>query len=167
VEERFRWLYDDQGVSPAAVFGVSFTRAAAKDLEIRVGKYLEDNGVDVEPEDIRISTLHSLALRLLTRANLLAAYPVRPRVLDEWEVEHVFDAEFRAAHGDSKRRCEEIRRAHEAFWNTGLALPPGYIEPDPPITDDERRGFLAFHGTTTQTYAAVLPGEMLVSLELV
>ena len=160
VEERFRWLYDDRGMTPDSVYGVSFTRAAANDLRLRVGKYLEDNGVTVDPEAIRISTLHSLALRLLSRANLLGAYPVRPRVLDEWEVENVFDAEFRIASGTGKARSEDIRRAHEAFWSTDLTLPPGYIEPDPPITDEERRAFLAFHVLTTQMYAAVLPGEI-------
>jgi DNA helicase-2/ATP-dependent DNA helicase PcrA len=160
IEERFRWLLEDQGVAADAVFGVSFTRAAANDLKLRVTKYLDDNAQVVEPDNLRISTLHSLALRLLARANLLTTYPVRPRVLDEWEVEHVFDAEFRVTTGIGKERAEDIRRAHEAFWNTGQTLPPGYIEPRPAITDEERRAFLAFHATTTQTYAAVLPGEI-------
>ncbi|HEY4268217.1 MAG TPA: ATP-dependent helicase, partial [Galbitalea sp.] len=160
VEERFRWLLDDQAADPRSVFGVSFTRASANDLRIRVGKYLEDNGVAVGPGDLRVSTLHSLALQLLVRASLLGTYPVRPRVLDDWEVENVFDAEFRSTTGRSKGRCEDIRKEHEAIWNTGVPVPPGYIAPDPPITAEERAAFLAFHGLTTQSYAAVLPGEI-------
>ncbi len=59
-----------------------------------------------------------------------------------------------------KRRREEIRREHEAFWNTGTWAPPNYIPPDPPITDAERASFTAFHGPRTQTYSCVLPGEI-------
>lgn len=160
VEERFRWLYEDRRVAPESVYGVSFTRAAANDLRLRVASYLDAQDVPVDADQIRVSTLHSLALRLLARANLLGAYPARPRVLDQWEVEHVFDAEFRVSFQTAKARAEEIRRAHEAFWSTGEALPAGYIAPDPPISEVEDHAFEAFHEVATQTYSAVLPGEI-------
>lgn len=160
IEERFRWLIADEGIPADSLFGVSFTRAAANDLRLRVGGYLDAKGVSILRDDLRISTLHSLALRLLARANLLGTFPVKPRVFDEWEVEHIFDGEFRAVTGMGKRRAEDVRRAHEAFWNTGEPMPAGYLAPDPPITDEERTAFRGYHRQATQTYAAVLPGEI-------
>src|SRR5688572_21850448 len=94
IEERFRWLLQDQQVDVAAIYGVSFTRASANDLRIRVSSHLADAGLTVDPTDLNISTLHSLAMRLLANADLLGMFPARPRVFDEWEVENVFDAEF-------------------------------------------------------------------------
>lgn len=160
IEERFRWLCHS-GVNPRHVYGVSFTRAASKDLHLRASRYCAANGVAVAPEEIRVSTLHSLALTTLARANQLAAYPVRPLVLDEWEVEHIFDAEFVASTHYSAGRAEDIRKEHEAFWSTGDWNPANYIQPDPPITEEERQAFADFHGPTTQTYACVLPGEII------
>ncbi|MHB8500590.1 MAG: 3'-5' exonuclease [Candidatus Acidiferrales bacterium] len=158
--QRFRHVRPlDIGVT-RHVFGVSFTRAASKDLKLRVMRHCEKHEVPIGEDEIRVSTLHSLALAMLARANMLTAYPVRPLVLDEWEVEHVFDAEFSAVTGWTPTRCEDIRKAREAFWSTGQLDPVNYIQPDPPITEEERERFLAFHWPTTQTYACVLPGEI-------
>lgn len=160
IEERFRWLYQDQVIQPRHVFGVSFTRAASADLRLRVTTFCQEKGVPIAGGEVQVSTLHSLALQILARANKLAQYPVRPLVLDDWEVKNVFDAEFAAATGWAPSRCEEVRRDHEAFWSTGQWNPPNYIVPDPPITQNERDRFVQFQGPTTQTYAAVLPGEI-------
>ena len=96
---------------------------------------------------------------MLRAANLLH-YPADPLVLDGWELEKIFDAEFGHANGIEKRRREEIRREHEAFWSTGQWAPPNYIPPNPPITQAERDAFNAFHGPRTQSYSCVLPGEI-------
>jgi ATP-dependent DNA helicase UvrD/PcrA len=160
IEERFRWLYADLHVHPRRVFGVSFTRAASTDLKLRVSRYCQKHNVAVGAHEIRLSTLHSLALTTLQRANLLIAYPVRPLVIDDWEVENIFDAEFVAISGYRPSRAREIRRAREAFWSTGQWNPANYIQPVPPITQAEHNAFQAFHGPTTQAYACVLPGEL-------
>jgi DNA helicase-2/ATP-dependent DNA helicase PcrA len=82
-------------------------------------------------------------------------------VLDEWELEHVFDAEFGVSSGVRKlARQREIRRYHEAIWSTGVSDPPNYIPPDPAINAEEANAFVAFHTPRTQTYACVLPGEI-------
>jgi DNA helicase-2/ATP-dependent DNA helicase PcrA len=109
--------------------------------------------------DVRVSTLHSLALRLLRAAGLLQ-YPANPLVLDDFELEKVFDAEFRQGQQMRKERSEEIRREHEAFWSTGQWAPPNYIPPTPPISAQERAAFIAFYGPRSQAYSCVLPGEM-------
>lgn len=157
IEERVCWLLG-QGIQPQSVTVVSFTRASSIELRNRIHAYCvthhQHNGADV-----RVSTLHSLALRMLKSANLLH-YPADPLVLDNWELENVFDAEFGHANGLGKKRREEIRREHEAFWSTGLWAPPNYIPPNPPITQMERDAFNAFHGPRTQAYSCVLPGEI-------
>jgi DNA helicase II / ATP-dependent DNA helicase PcrA len=109
---------------------------------------------------VSITTLHSLALRILRSAGLLQAYPADPIVMDQWELENIFDAEFSRASGRPPGRCEHIRREHEAFWSTGAWGHPNYIPPNPPITLQERTQFTAFHGPRTQLYSCVLPGEI-------
>jgi DNA helicase-2/ATP-dependent DNA helicase PcrA len=97
---------------------------------------------------------------VLRQAGLLGTYPTDPLVLDEWETENIFDAEFGETFGILKSRREEIRRDHEAFWSTNQWGPPNYVPPNPPITVEERGIFGTFHFRRTQTYACVLPGEM-------
>jgi len=157
IEERVCWLLG-QGIQPRAIVVVSFTRASSIELRTRIYAYCashnQPNGADV-----RVSTLHSLALRMLRAANLLH-YPADPLVLDGWELTNVFDAEFGYENALGKVRSEDIREDHEAFWGTGQWGPPNYIPPNPPITVAERASFTAFHGPRTQTYSCVLPGEI-------
>ena len=157
IEQRVARLLD-QGVAANKIVAVSFTRAAAADLGARVNRACQASGHDVT---IRVATLHSFALRALRAAGRLGAYPTDPVVLQRWEVEHIFDEEFgRSAGVGSKPRRRYIRADHEAFWQTGSHTPPQVTPPDPPITEDERSRFNAFHGPRTQLYSCVLPGEI-------
>ncbi|HIE47440.1 TPA: ATP-dependent helicase [Candidatus Bipolaricaulota bacterium] len=158
MEERVRWLLS-RGTPPEEICVVSFTRASVLDLRGRIQNYCSRNGQPTATR-VRVSTLHSLALRTLRAAGLLTAYPSDPLVLDSWEVETIFDGEFRHLQGIGSTRCKEIRRVHEAFWSTGQWGPPNYIPPNPPISNAERNQFQAFHGPRTQTYSCVLPGEI-------
>ncbi len=159
IEERVCWLLT-QNVDPKHIAVISFTNASVVDLRLRLHTYCHSHnqaGID----QVSISTLHSLALRLLRRAHLLENYPTRPLVLDDWELEHVYDEEFGEAQGvNSKPRREQIRRYYEALWSTGQANAPTYVPPDPPISDDERQRFTLFHQPTAQVYSCVLPGEI-------
>ncbi len=159
IEKRILWLLQN-GVVPYKIAAVSFTRASAFDLARRVQTYCINNG-QPQASDVRISTLHSLALRTLRRAGLLGAYPADPLVLDSWELENVFDVEFgQNCNVPKSTRCQQIRRHHEAFWSTGKWSPHNYIPPNPPITPTERNAFTAFHLNRTQVYSCVLPGEI-------
>jgi superfamily I DNA/RNA helicase len=159
IEQRVSWLLGN-GVNAAEIYAVSFTRASARDLQERIIQHCNQTG-QVAGAQIRVSTLHSLALRVLRAAGLLNRYPVDPLVLDQWELENIFDSEFSQDSGiRSKERREEIRRYNEAFWSTGTYQPPNYIPPDPAITQAENNLFLGFHGSRTQSYACVLPGEI-------
>jgi len=159
IEERVFWLLA-QRVPPAEIFAISFTRASTQDLRERIRRYCTDRGQPLASQ-VQVSTLHSLALRILRRAGLLERYPADPLVLDDWELENIFDAEYgQLPNAGGKRRREQVRLYHEAFWSTGVYRPANYIPPNPPISDGESRRFLAFHGPTTQTYSCVLPGEI-------
>ena len=158
IEERVRCLLA-QGVQPAAIYAVSFTRASALDLRQRIHAYCSQNGYHTGAQ-VRVTTLHALALRTLRAAGLLIAYPADPLVLDSWELENVFDAEFGHTSGIGKERREKIRLEHEAFWSTGQWGAPNYVPPNPPISAAERSQFSAFHGPRTQSYSCVLPGEI-------
>jgi superfamily I DNA/RNA helicase len=166
IQERVHWLLS-RNVSPHNIYVVSFTRASTLDLRNRIFKYCRENG-DVDVDQVSVSTLHSLALRVLRSAGLLV-YPADPLVLDDWEQENIIDDEFSKASGYRSgqagvgyppSRCEYIRRDYEAFCGTGQWSPPNYIPPDPPITDIERQDYQRFHTPRTQIYSCVLPGEI-------
>lgn len=158
IEERVSWLIDN-GVNPRNIFAVSFTRAASVDLRNRIISHCVGRGI-TNANELSVTTLHSLALRVLRAAGLLTAYPADPIVMDKWELENIFDAEFSIVAGIRLRRCKEIRENHEAFWSTNEWGPPNYIPPDPEITTEERRQFDLFHAPRTQIYSCVLPGEI-------
>jgi DNA helicase II / ATP-dependent DNA helicase PcrA len=160
IEERVRWLLA-QGTEPERIFAVSFTRASATELRDRIRLYCTRAGL-AGVEAVSITTLHSLALRVLRRAGLLAAYPspAGPMVLDDWELRQVFETEFANATSRTPTRSRDIRIEHEAFWSTGQWAPGNFIPPDPPISHAERTSFTAFHRPRTQTYSCVLPGEI-------
>jgi superfamily I DNA/RNA helicase len=158
IEERVRWLLE-QGVGPEHIRVVSFTRASSVDLRERIRSYCLNNGQNIATQ-ISVSTLHSLALRILRAAGLLTAYPADPIVMDNWELKNIFDKEFGSTRNIGSTRCEEIRRNHEAYWSTGEWGPPNYIPPTPPISEAERNHFHAFHELRTHTYSCVLPGEI-------
>jgi len=157
IVERVYWLLRRQ-IAPSRIFVVSFTRASARDLRKRIERYCIERGIQTA-SSVSVTTLHSLALRMLRAAGLLA-YPSDPIVMDRWELRDIFDTEFSNATGIRQKRCEEIRCEHEAFWSTGQWGPPNYIPPNPPISENERTTFIQFHNPRTQTYSCVLPGEI-------
>jgi len=158
IEERVYWLLNN-GVSFDRIFAVSFTRASSRDLRNRIENYCSNRGIQTGGA-VSVTTLHSLALRALRAAGLLG-YPSDPMVMDKWELENIFDAEFSNSSQIRPARCREIRSEHEAFWSTGLWYPPNFIPPDPSINQNERDTFGQFHGPRTQTYSCVLPGEII------
>src|SRR5438093_1721907 len=84
IEERVCWLLAS-GVAGAHIAVVSFTRASALDLRARVQAFCTQQK-QAGGSSVKVSTLHSLALRLLRAAGLLH-YPADPLVLDNWELE--------------------------------------------------------------------------------
>ncbi len=155
IAERIRWLVAN-GTPPETIWAVSFTNAATEDLRDGILKRCATvPGI----EKARISTLHSLALTILSAGKKLSYYPVRPRVLDEWEQRFVFDEELAKSTGCTLTRARELRIYFESQWSTGLPPAPHISSPKTPITPGELASFTAFYRRATQTYAFILPGE--------
>jgi DNA helicase-2/ATP-dependent DNA helicase PcrA len=159
IEQRVGWLLS-QGIEADNIAVISFTRASASDLAVRIQEYGSNHNIP-SVSDVRVTTLHSLALRVLRRAGLLNQYPVDPIVLNDWETTEIFDAEFSESERILPSRCAEIRRYNEAYWQTGTYNPPNFIPPEPPVTPDEQQSFQAFHAARTLLYSCVLPGEII------
>ncbi len=146
-------------VPPEHILGVSFTRNAAQDLGSRIRSKCAQAGLQ-HLGDVRVSTLHSMALRVLRLANLLTMYPVDPRVLDQWEMREWIDAEFAKHINVTPGRAKDVREYHEAWWSTGQQNPANYIPADPPVTAQEQQQFIAYHNMQTGFYGCVLVGEI-------
>ena len=158
IEERVYWLLRNH-VPASRIFVVSFTRASSRDLKSRIENYCHNRNIQTA-NSVSVTTLHSLALRILRSAGLLN-YPSNPMVMDNWELKEIFDYEFSRESGIRTKRCGEIRQYHEAFWSTGQWGSPNYIPPNPSISQNERNNFTNFHYPRTQTYSCVLPGEII------
>ena len=145
------------GATPQHVYVISFTVASSKELRGRIAAFCAGQPCAAAAVAINVSTMHSLALRILRSANLLAVlYPHNPSVLDDWERRNIYDLELASALGQTPGRAAEIRLAHDAAWQT---LNARFIN-QAAITPPEIQGFNAFHATRTNLYSCVLPGEL-------
>jgi superfamily I DNA/RNA helicase len=147
----------NSGANPSNVYVISFTRATCAELATRTLGFCSTQPCAQIATNIRISTMHSLALRILRSAAVLATlYPSDPIVLDDWETEKVYDQELATALGCTPGRAAQVRLAHDAQWQTLNAQAIAQAA----ITNAERHGFDAFHGTRRNLYCCVLPGEV-------
>lgn len=109
----------EAGVAPDLILPVTFTRVAAQDLH----RELVNMGVP-GCNALNAHTLHSLALRMLTRNHVLAATGRIPRPLNDFETE-VLVADLKTAHG-GKRAVNDLKQAYEAAWARLNHQTPGY-----------------------------------------
>jgi DNA helicase-2/ATP-dependent DNA helicase PcrA len=148
----------NNGTLPNRVYVISFTRATCAELNRRVADFCAHEPCATVAPDIRLSTMHSLALRILRTANVLTTlYPADPFVLDDWERERIYDLELSQVLGCPPGRAAQVRLAHDAQWQT---LNPQAIA-QPAITPAEQAGFNVFHATHRNLYCCVLPGEVI------
>lgn len=153
IAERVNWLLQ-QNVSAARIFVVSFTRATANDLGIRILRHCAEGGTGLQANVVDVRTMHSLALRSLRRANLLTMFPAGPIILDDWEQLNIFDAEYAARFRTSAKRAKMIRLAYDAYWQTLQQL---HLLP---IAQAEQTSFQAYYSQFTSSYSCILPGEV-------
>ena len=73
IAARVDWLLQ-QGVSSSNVFVISFTRATVRDLKSRIINHCTAAGTGPQSNVVHVSTMHSLALSSLRRANLLTMF---------------------------------------------------------------------------------------------
>lgn len=155
INERVAWLINS-GVAPNHIFAISFTRASAADLDHNI----KSSCTSIPNIDrIQVSTLHSLALKILSRGGQLTQYPANPRVLDDWEQRNIFEEELKQKHHYSITRCHDLITHFESIWSTGYPPQPFVLSPIPPITTAEEEVFSRFHRERSQLYSFILNGE--------
>ena len=160
---RLRYLVS-QGFQPNSIYVISFTRASAVDLRTRVTNEFNGAGLALVGAQIaaNVTTMHSLALKLLANANLLAGmYPASPVVLDQWQQENIFDEEFSATANVTAKRAREVRAAYDAHWQTLAAL--NILGGGTPPTQTEQNAFTSYYPTAKSLYSCLLPGEVVRS----
>jgi DNA helicase-2/ATP-dependent DNA helicase PcrA len=153
IAERVRWLLQ-RSVAAPRIFVISFTRATVKDLRARILSHCAGAGSGAVANVVHVSTMHSLALSTLRRANLLTMFPSGPIILDEWEQENIFDIEYAVRFQTRPSRAAEIRLAYDAYWQT---LQQSHLAP---ISQAEQANFVAFYSQFTTSYSCILPGEV-------
>ena len=109
IEQRVSHLLS-KGAKPRNIFVISYTRASANDLKRRIYKYCQNYNSITNIDGINVSTLHSLALKILKSSGRLSRFPVDPLVLDKWEIENIFDLEFSTSKNyvTSNHKCNFI-----------------------------------------------------------
>jgi superfamily I DNA/RNA helicase len=136
IEKRVADLLSN-GATAGNVYVISFTRATCAELSARIQSFCSTLPCASAAAQVRVSTMHAFALRILRRANLLTSYPSTPIMLDDWEQTNVYDKELASSLGCTPSRAAEIRLAHDAQWQT---LNPQYIN-QAQITPMEVQGF--------------------------
>jgi superfamily I DNA/RNA helicase len=141
----------ESGVSPKKILPVTFTRVAAEDL------HRELVGMGVPGcNELQGVTLHSLALRVLTRQSVLAATGRVARPLNEFEREPLV-CDLMTAHG-GKREVRKSQKAYEAAWARLQHHTPGFVaSPTDAAFEKDLLRWLRFHG-------AMLIGEAIPQL---
>lgn len=109
----------EAGVAPELILPVTFTRVAAQDLHRELVN-MNVPGCDA----LNAHTLHSLALRMLTRNHVLVSTGRVPRPLNDFETDAMI-CDLMAAHG-GKRAVVDLKQAYEAAWARLNHQTPGY-----------------------------------------
>lgn len=111
----------EEGVDPATVLAVTFTRVAAEDL------HRELSSMDVVgAEALSGRTVHSLAMSILMRNHVLPILGRTPRPLNDFEL-HPLLEDISSAHGNKHERRKKIK-AYEAAWARLQHQQPGYAQ---------------------------------------
>jgi DNA helicase II / ATP-dependent DNA helicase PcrA len=141
----------ESGIAPRSILPVTFTRVAAEDL------HRELVGMGAPGcENLQGMTLHSLALRILTRNYVLEATGRTPRPLNDFEIKPL-EADMSAANG-GVRKVRKLLKAYEAAWARLQHDEPGFEQ----SAEDEQFAvhvvaWLIFH-------RAMLIGELIPQL---
>lgn len=133
------------GVEPDAILPVTFTRVAAEDL------HRELVGMGVPGcDELKGRTLHSLAMRILMRQNVLDATGRVPRPLNDFEL-----PPLEADLGGGVREVRKRIRAYTSAWARLQHDEPGFIRSEEDAEFEPRlQAWLRFHN-------AILIGEVI------
>jgi DNA helicase-2/ATP-dependent DNA helicase PcrA len=116
----------EEKIPPEKVLAVTFTRVAAEDLH----RELQKLGVP-GCEDLEGQTLHSLAMRILSRQHVLKSVGRTPRPLNTFEQKAMYNDLGSLNGGITK--CKELVQAYEGAWAQSQGDQPGF-----PKTQEEK-----------------------------
>lgn len=136
------------GVSPKHLLAVTFTRVAAEDLH----RELQKLGVP-GCEELEGQTLHSLAMRILSRKHVLEAVGRTPRSLNSFEVNALVSDIAEASGG--KRAAKKMILGYTAAWAQGQGDEPGFAK------TDEEKSFQAALLAWLEFHEGMLIGELI------
>ena len=109
----------ESGVAPKQLLAVTFTRVAAEDLH----RELQKLGVP-GCEELEGQTLHSLAMRVLSRKHVLEAVGRTPRSLNSFETKALICDIAEASGG--RRRAKKLIQGYTAAWAQSQGDEPGF-----------------------------------------
>ncbi len=112
--QRIAYLLQVRRLPSQQIVAITFTRAAAKELQERLTEYL-----DVSDEEVPlVCTLHSFALRTLLRHQAQSGIQQPLRVADDYEEQHILFPEIGRMLNKPAGEVEKALKAFEATWNT-------------------------------------------------
>lgn len=128
ITRRLAKLIIDDGIPPAQILAVAFTRINAFDLRRALEQQLEDSGADVP----RVSTLHSYALRqLLRNAALVTTLPQPLRIADDFEEKAIIRQDLRSELSLSDREIRDKLADLSSDWESLTVEQDDYQPADP------------------------------------
>ncbi|OHB18733.1 MAG: hypothetical protein A2854_03595 [Parcubacteria group bacterium RIFCSPHIGHO2_01_FULL_56_18] len=120
MKRRVAGLLELEGIDPASVLAVTFTRVAAEDLQRELASLAVPGAASLKGR-----TLHSLAMSVLMRNHVLRVLGRTPRPLNEYELEPLL-ADLSSIHGNKYER-RRLMRAYGAAWARLQAQEPGFV----------------------------------------
>lgn len=138
----------ESGVAPKELLAVTFTRVAAEDLH----RELQKLGVP-GCEELEGQTLHSLAMRILSRKHVLEAFGRTPRPLNKFE-EKALRCDIASASG-GKRQAKKLIKGYTAAWAQSQGDQPGFPN------NDEEKAFQAALLAWLEFHHGMLIGELI------
>ncbi len=111
----------ESGIAPDEILAVTFTRVAAEDLHRELQK-LDTPGC----EDLEGQTLHSLAMRILSRKHVLEAVGRAPRPLNTFETKAMI-CDLAGDNG-GKRSVKRMMQGYTAAWAQSQGDEPGFAK---------------------------------------
>jgi len=111
----------ESGIAPKEVLAVTFTRVAAEDLH----RELQKLGVP-GCEELEGQTLHSLAMRILSRKHVLEAVGRVPRPLNTFETKAMI-CDLAGENG-GRRKVKKMIQGYTAAWAQSQGDEPGFAK---------------------------------------
>lgn len=138
----------ESGVTPQELLAVTFTRVAAEDLH----RELQNLGVP-GCEELEGQTLHSLAMRILSRKHVLEAVGRTPRSLNAFEMKALI-CDIAGASG-GKRAANRMIQGYTAAWAQSQGDEPGFPN------SNEEKAFSAALLAWLEFHQGMLIGELI------